>query len=74
MPLITALRQALGLPPRLILFLLLGKHFLSFLAEESGEAKVIDALLGCVRLLHKRHLLLENGDLGKPILGEMRLH
>ena len=39
--------------------LLLGQALFEFSPEGSWEAKVIDALLGCVRLFHKRHLLRE---------------
>src|SRR5215211_5191861 len=37
MPLITARSEALGLPPRVVLFLFLGRHFLSFLHRGLGR-------------------------------------
>lgn len=39
MALTTALSDALGLPPRLVIFVCLGRHFLSFLHRGRGRWK-----------------------------------
>jgi hypothetical protein len=46
---------------------------LEFPPEGSGKTKVIYALLCCVRLSLTRRISFEDGDIGKPILGRMRL-
>src|SRR5215218_3522312 len=51
---------------------LFGQTLLEFPPQGSWKTEVID-LPGCGSLAHKAHLLFENGDIGKPILGEMRL-
>src|SRR5215204_3339586 len=72
MPLITDLSQALGLPPRFVLFLLLGRHFLSFLQRGLGRRKQSTLFLVMLGSFTRR-VSLENGGIGKAILGEVRL-
>jgi hypothetical protein len=56
------------LPP-----LLLGQALLELSPEGPGKAEVIDAFLCRVMLSLTRRISFEDGDIGKPILGEVRL-
>jgi hypothetical protein len=69
--LITARSEALGLPPRLVLFLFLGRHFLSFLHRGLGRRKQSTFLVVVASFI--RRISFENGNIDKPILREVRL-
>src|SRR5215212_4191511 len=70
--LMTARSEALGLPPRRVLFFVcLGRHFLSFLHRGRGRLKKSTLLVVVASFI--RRISFENGDISESILGEMRL-
>src|SRR5215216_1973101 len=70
--LMTARSEALGLPPRRVLFFVcLGRHFLSFLHRGRGRLKWSTLLVVVASFI--RRISFENGDISESILGEMRL-